>query len=75
MFMQAESTEILCEISKAPQRHTGGISPPNTPGLNLLKKRRDKFGANKEENTDVKIPDLNMENTCLFGFCSFFVFP
>lgn len=37
MFMQAESTEILCEISKAPQRHTGGTSPPNTPGLNVKK--------------------------------------
>lgn len=67
-------SKIPCEASKAPQRHTGGISPQNIWTQLIFKKKIHTFWANegKKKITDVKIPDLSTENTCLFGFCSSF---
>lgn len=75
MFMQAESTEAKFPVKQARLlRDTQEASVHKTSGLSLfLKKRFIHFGLMKEKKiTDVKIPDLSTENTCLFGFCSSF---
>lgn len=49
MFMQVESTEILCEISKAPQRHKEALIHQTHLDSTYLKREEINLGLIKKK--------------------------